>query len=131
MSRIDTCDQETEELEFLANNTPSKFAIMTIDDEDNNVHIRVDQSLDSSFGTHSDGAISFIKKVFSILQHFKNKKYDGYLDNEHELFICGIRINFGTVTGEKAHRWMIRYFRALVNTMEESGLIKKEESHGK
>lgn len=131
MSRSEQCDHETEELELLANSTPSKFAIMTIDDEDNNVHIRVDQSLDSSFGTHGDSAIAFIKKVFSILQHFKDKKYDGYLDNDNELLICGIRIDFGTVTGEKAHKWMMRYFRALVNTMEENGLIKMEESHGK
>ncbi len=131
MSRTEPRDHETEELELLANTTPSKFAIMTIDDEANGVRIRVDQSLDSSFGTYNQGVMGFINKVHSILQHFKDKKYDGYLDNDYELLICDIKINFGTVTGEKAHNWMIRYFKALVKTMEDNGLIKLEESHGK
>lgn len=123
-------DPLTAELEFLAKNAPSKFKIMTIKDNDINLIISVDQSMDSSFKESAENVKSTISKIGNVYFHFKGKPYDGYLNGISNIDIGGLNIDFQDVSGERAHNWMMRYFKVLLKLMEDKGIISLTELGG-
>ena len=116
-------DDETEELWKLAKETPSKYEIMTIKNTETGYTIYVDQSMDSMAQTSATAMQEFIKGYLDIYLHFRDKKYDGYLDGHHEVLIGKLLFNFGRREGEIAHRWMLKYITNVLKMFDQDKLI--------
>jgi hypothetical protein len=126
-------DPETAELEFLAKAAPSKFKIMTITDKDTGLQIRVDQSMDSSFSDHSEKIKSMLEKMVPAYSFLSKKKYDGYIDGQTSIDINGLLVDFDGLSGEKAHNWLTRYLKVLLDLMQQQGIMKitRNDENGK
>jgi len=116
-------DAETEALIQLAKNTPSKFRIMTIKDNDTGITIKVDQSMDATFSNQSNNTESMMRKMYALYSNCKGKTYDGCFDGLYKVSIGGLEVDFGDIEGRKAYNWLLRYIISLLRVMKNNGII--------
>lgn len=116
-------DTEDDELEFLAENTPTKFSIMTITDERTGLVIRVDQSLDSGIMGTKEHMSQLLEDFLNIYFYGKDRKYNGEFDGKNKVKINNLMIDFDKYQGEIAWIWLMRYVKVVVNLMNKNGVI--------
>lgn len=126
-------ETEDDELEFLAETTPTKFSIMTITDVRSGMVIRVDQSLDSGIMGTKDTMLQLLEEFLNIYFYTKDKKYTGEFDGKNKVKINNLMIDFDKYQGEVAWIWLVRYIKVVVNLMNKNGVIdlKKLEEDNK
>jgi hypothetical protein len=120
-------EDETEELMRLAVNTPSRFSIMTITDTRSGISVKVDQSMDSTFGSEREKFKGFMQEFLNIYFGGKDKKYNGEFDGKHKVQINNLIIDFGSYEGKEAWNWLIRYVTIVINLMDREGVINLKD----
>ena len=118
---VKTTDDITLELEKLANETPSRFYLMKITDEETGLTINVDQSLDSTIKSAGKHIAKLMEEFVKIHLYWKDRPYNGEFDGKHVVRINTLLIDFGEIEGKTAHKWLLRYVKVVLNMADKEG----------